>query len=117
MPARSRFSGVSVFVGWWLGAIAVAIALGAYAQPVIPGMRPGARLLPRISPVPTDLPTILFQLGVGSTFWYLAAAVVPLVVLGVRRLDLERKRLRSACLLYTSPSPRDRTRSRMPSSA
>ena len=24
---------------------------------------------------------------------------------------------RSACLLYTSPSPRDRTRSRMPSSA
>ena len=25
--------------------------------------------------------------------------------------------LRSSCLLYTSPSPRDRTRSRMPSSA
>ena len=25
--------------------------------------------------------------------------------------------LREACLLYTSPSPRDRTRSRMPSSA
>ena len=29
---------------------------------------------------------------------------------------LERE-LREACLLYTSPSPRDRTRSRMPSSA
>ena len=27
------------------------------------------------------------------------------------------RRLRWACLLYTSPSPRDRTRSRMPSSA
>ena len=26
-------------------------------------------------------------------------------------------RVRRACLLYTSPSPRDRTRSRMPSSA
>ena len=25
--------------------------------------------------------------------------------------------MRSICLLYTSPSPRDRTRSRMPSSA
>ena len=25
--------------------------------------------------------------------------------------------IRKACLLYTSPSPRDRTRSRMPSSA
>ena len=28
-----------------------------------------------------------------------------------------RERLARACLLYTSPSPRDRTRSRMPSSA
>ena len=28
-----------------------------------------------------------------------------------------RTRLAEACLLYTSPSPRDRTRSRMPSSA
>ena len=27
------------------------------------------------------------------------------------------RRLRKGCLLYTSPSPRDRTRSRMPSSA
>ena len=27
------------------------------------------------------------------------------------------RRLDEACLLYTSPSPRDRTRSRMPSSA
>ena len=27
------------------------------------------------------------------------------------------KHLASTCLLYTSPSPRDRTRSRMPSSA
>ena len=29
----------------------------------------------------------------------------------------ELKELTGACLLYTSPSPRDRTRSRMPSSA
>ena len=31
---------------------------------------------------------------------------------GTREIDL-----RGSCLLYTSPSPRDRTRSRMPSSA
>ena len=31
--------------------------------------------------------------------------------------DGEDGRIKSACLLYTSPSPRDRTRSRMPSSA
>ena len=35
--------------------------------------------------------------------------------LGVRIVPLEA--LDSGCLLYTSPSPRDRTRSRMPSSA
>ena len=42
-----------------------------------------------------------------------------------RKLELDAKRreeamqsaLDKACLLYTSPSPRDRTRSRMPSSA
>ena len=34
----------------------------------------------------------------------------PLVINGVERSVV-------ACLLYTSPSPRDRTRSRMPSSA
>ena len=31
--------------------------------------------------------------------------------------DYEDRRRFSTCLLYTSPSPRDRTRSRMPSSA
>ena len=30
---------------------------------------------------------------------------------------LSQEQLNSLCLLYTSPSPRDRTRSRMPSSA
>ena len=34
----------------------------------------------------------------------------------IAHLDFD-KELRSDCLLYTSPSPRDRTRSRMPSSA
>eukprot|EP00656_Telonema_subtile_P016342 TRINITY_DN18622_c0_g1_i1.p1 TRINITY_DN18622_c0_g1~~TRINITY_DN18622_c0_g1_i1.p1 ORF type:complete len:114 (-),score=36.31 TRINITY_DN18622_c0_g1_i1:52-393(-) len=31
--------------------------------------------------------------------------------------DIQEKKSVQACLLYTSPSPRDRTRSRMPSSA
>ena len=42
------------------------------------------------------------------------------VVRTERRLQRQRDRLdslRASCLLYTSPSPRDRTRSRMPSSA
>ena len=34
-----------------------------------------------------------------------------------RAINKFRQRSSNACLLYTSPSPRDRTRSRMPSSA
>ena len=33
------------------------------------------------------------------------------------KLEEVREALAEVCLLYTSPSPRDRTRSRMPSSA
>ena len=36
---------------------------------------------------------------------------------GMEIKTFDRSSLRSTCLLYTSPSPRDRTRSRMPSSA
>ena len=35
----------------------------------------------------------------------------------VGKIQKEIDELRKDCLLYTSPSPRDRTRSRMPSSA
>ena len=35
----------------------------------------------------------------------------------IRYQDVEKVELTGDCLLYTSPSPRDRTRSRMPSSA
>ena len=47
-----------------------------------------------------------------------------LLIKGARRVgkstiveEFARKEFKSYCLLYTSPSPRDRTRSRMPSSA
>ena len=46
-----------------------------------------------------------------------AWVAVGLAVAGVLLLTLVRTGAASACLLYTSPSPRDRTRSRMPSSA
>ena len=40
-----------------------------------------------------------------------------LLAMGVILLGVVAITLAKACLLYTSPSPRDRTRSRMPSSA
>ena len=36
---------------------------------------------------------------------------------GLSEVDTQKISSTQACLLYTSPSPRDRTRSRMPSSA
>ena len=44
-------------------------------------------------------------------------AVVSEVLDGMRTFDLVVRMKDEVCLLYTSPSPRDRTRSRMPSSA
>ena len=38
-------------------------------------------------------------------------------VLGLNDISVDMKEGAITCLLYTSPSPRDRTRSRMPSSA
>ena len=43
--------------------------------------------------------------------------VRSLVIEGLKRVRLPRLTMDFDCLLYTSPSPRDRTRSRMPSSA
>jgi len=39
------------------------------------------------------------------------------LVAGVEPINVKLGNVYPACLLYTSPSPRDRTRSRMPSSA
>ena len=62
------------------------------------------------------------QIALGLHGWIaLIAGSVGMVVLGGGLMALSFYSARSghdeACLLYTSPSPRDRTRSRMPSSA
>ena len=43
--------------------------------------------------------------------------IEALIMQGVLSSDYSQNDLAMFCLLYTSPSPRDRTRSRMPSSA
>ena len=46
-----------------------------------------------------------------------SSAVAVFIAMVLDGLDGRVARLTGTCLLYTSPSPRDRTRSRMPSSA
>ena len=59
----------------------------------------------------TEWGGMLFSLV--SNMIFIFAIVIPLL-LGVAYLTFAERKI---CLLYTSPSPRDRTRSRMPSSA
>ena len=64
----------------------------------------------------------LDRLGTESAFSVLAEAKKleaqgnPMIHLGLGQPDFKTPK-HVVCLLYTSPSPRDRTRSRMPSSA
>ena len=55
-----------------------------------------------------------WQDGGRGQFLVMGMPAVIFVVLGAAALGLAAVNI---CLLYTSPSPRDRTRSRMPSSA
>ena len=93
-------------------------AAGAAARPpalddVSLAIPPGARL------------ALLGANGAGKStvLWHLNGTLHPTsgdILLGgkpVRHSRAELTELRRRCLLYTSPSPRDRTRSRMPSSA
>ena len=49
-------------------------------------------------------------------YWFWGLATVS-VFAGQMYVGSGYRRMAETCLLYTSPSPRDRTRSRMPSSA
>ena len=57
------------------------------------------------------------NMGAGFLPFYLSLGMLICTVLTIIKFVLKRSPQSKDCLLYTSPSPRDRTRSRMPSSA
>lgn len=75
----------------WLAIIAIAIALGNYAEPPnIPGM-PVGRMLPRVPSLPPNIAELLFMLGVGSIIWYATIFSIPLLLLVARRIRWSRE--------------------------
>ena len=72
----------------------------------------------RLAGLPSDgVPYAVFVFS-GLVLWTFFSATVSAVAQSlVQNRELVTKTYFPACLLYTSPSPRDRTRSRMPSSA
>ena len=61
-----------------------------------------------------DYKILLLKSGDVDKVW---RGIEPLIEDGLSTIDGNDVRKHLTCLLYTSPSPRDRTRSRMPSSA
>jgi hypothetical protein len=77
----------------WIGVAAVAIGVGLLATPPEFARPAGAmqRALPRLPGPAPNFRTLLFMLGVGSLVWYSAAIALPVLVLGARRIDVERR--------------------------
>ena len=77
---------------YWLAIVVIAIVIGRYATPPQIIRPPGAmqRMLPRLPGPAPNFRTLLYLLGVGSIVWYAAAVALPLLVLGARRVDLDR---------------------------
>ena len=63
----------------------------------------------------TNLPSVATPNGQAAFLFLLTSSLAPLI--GLSYLKMVYKALPYTCLLYTSPSPRDRQKSRMPSSA
>lgn len=76
---------------FWGTVVVAAIALGLLAEPPqFAGVVGRGRMLPRMPGPPSDLPTLLYQFGVGSLLWYAAALALPILPWGARRIDSER---------------------------
>ena len=76
----------------WVAVAVVAIGIGLYATPPqFPRARAGGgRMLPRLPGPAPNFRTLLYLFGIGSIIWYAAAVALPLLVLGARRIDIDR---------------------------
>ena len=117
---------VSLTIGF-LGALVAGVigvlygAVAGYAGGRADGLM--MRLVEILYGFPYVILVILLSLLFGGGNVALFAAIVftlwltPAVIVRAQAQSLAQREFVQACLLYTSPSPRDRTRSRMPSSA
>ena len=87
----------------WGTFVAAAIAAGIYAEPpIMRNMRAVGRMAPRLPAPATDLRVLLYQLGVGSVTWFAAAAALPFLAWGARRINFDRGRNRAIATLVTA---------------
>jgi len=87
-------------IGWGAFVLA-AIAVGMYAESPMRAIRGAGRTAPRLPAPATDVPALLYQLGVGSVTWFAAAAGLPFIAWVARRIDLDRQRNRAIAIVVT----------------
>jgi two-component sensor histidine kinase len=77
---------------FWGLVVVAAILLGLLATPPeLLRPRPGSPpMLPRLPGPAPNFRTLLYLLGVGSFQWYAAALALPMLLLGARRMDVDR---------------------------
>ena len=110
---------MSVRFGRWGAVIgAAALVVSTVACPPTPSPTPGGTASAVATSMGPAAPATGAELLSKVTTAVKAATSVHIVATGTVSLDLAGTTDGTdGCLLYTSPSPRDRTRSRMPSSA
>jgi two-component system LytT family sensor kinase len=73
--------------------------MGMYAESPMRQMPGFGRAAPRLPAPATDVPALLYQLGVGSVTWYAAVAALPFLAWVARRINLERQRNRAIAIV------------------
>ena len=115
MENRTRDIGAWIgFAGSIVGAVVggvFAIWAGSESEAAKLAKQEAQNAKDRVAEIRTELDELVLALNTPVT----APQYVPIVANEWR--TCEKTTLVTTCLLYTSPSPRDRTRSRMPSSA
>ena len=81
------------------------------------GVKPGVPLLPMLAQIAEDFDEVLEAHGGTTALEYKYDGARIQLHREDDRVSIWTRRLSDVCLLYTSPSPRDRQKSRMPSSA
>ena len=94
---------------------AIGVPLGMVAGAVLSGAYFGDKMSPLSDT--TNLAPAMAGSELFDHIRYMALTTVPTIVVSLIIFTIIGFTLDTTCLLYTSPSPRDRTRSRMPSSA
>ena len=116
MSGAASMDSISVGAGWDTNLICGNMDLNTTLQNQLNGATNGfksimSNVIKNATSAVASLPALIIQRADPGLYNLLSNGILQ------ARLDFDRSKSTCSCLLYTSPSPRDRQKSRMPSSA